>query len=597
MGFYPEEFIEEVKNSNDIVDVVSNYVNLKRKGTTYFGNCPFHREKTGSFGVNPEKQIFHCFGCGTGGNVIRFIMKIDNLGFKEAIEQLAERAKIPLPDTSNNNYTNEELKQSLEQKNNLYEINKLSGRFFYKTLQKSKIANEYIKNRKLSMNAITKFGIGFAPNDNSLYAFLKSQNFKEEDMLKTGLIGKNDRGEYYDKFRNRLMFPIFDIRGRVVAFGGRSLLSSEELKEKRIPKYVNSPENQIYTKGNHLYGLNFAKKGVDKLKRILVVEGYMDVITPHAYGVTNVVASLGTALTERQGKLLRQYSQEIVLSYDSDQAGQNAILRGIDVMQNLGVMCKVLQMQGAKDPDEYVLKYGPEKFSKLIDNSISAIEYKINILKSSFDLNDLNDKIRFLNKVAEVLSKVQNNIERDLYINQISKELGVGSDAIKAEIDRVLYKPDLSKKEFVVPNNNNQKTDSQNSIIEETILYLLTSKDMNIYNKVRKVVTLNDFSIPKYKSLLTDFYELYETKDLEQIDFSTIGKTEEEQDIISKILIGQNTENNYSKICDEVLSNFKINKLQNRKEELLNNIKSTQDINLKQQYSAELNEIIKQMAR
>lgn len=365
MAFYSEDVIDEVKSANDIVDVISKYVNLKRHGTTFFGNCPFHKEKTASFAVTPEKQIFHCFGCGVGGNVISFIQKIENLSFRESVEFLAEKAKITLP--ADDKYTTDEGREELKikeyHKSQMFAINKEAGKFFHQNIYNSKFAQDYLKQRKLNIATIRKFGIGFALDDNSLFKYLKSKGFKEDDMLATGLVGKSDRGNLYDKFKNRLMFPIFDIRGRVVAFGGRAIGSHEELKEKHIPKYVNSPENLIYTKGRHLYGLNIAKTS-EKLKKILVVEGYMDVVTPHSYGVSNVVASLGTALTENQGKLLRQYTDEVILSYDSDQAGQNAIMRGIDILQSLGVTCKVLQMEDAKDPDEYVLKYGRRKIFK-----------------------------------------------------------------------------------------------------------------------------------------------------------------------------------------------------------------------------------------
>ena len=452
MAFYSEEFIDEVKSANDIVDVISGYVNLKRQGTTFFGNCPFHREKTASFAVTPDKQIFHCFGCGVGGNVISFIMKAENLGFKESVEFLAERAKLDIPQNSDDKEKDEELKIREYHKTQMYEINKEAGRFFFKNIYSSKLAQDYISKRNLDMATITKFGIGFAKEDNGLYKHLKEKGFKETDMLATGLVGKTDRNTFYDKFKNRLMFPIFDIRGRVVAFGGRALGSHEELKEKHIPKYVNSPENLIYTKGKHLYGLNLAKKTSEKLKRILVVEGYMDVVSPVAKGVTNVVASLGTALTENQGKLLRQYADEVVLSYDSDAAGQNAIMRGIDIMQSLGVTCKVLQMKDAKDPDEFVIKFGADRFNALIDNSLTAVEYKIQILKSKFNLNDTSEKIRFLNKMAEVLSKVPNNIERDIYIEKLSKELGVGKEALVAEVEKILFKDKESKpKTFELP--------------------------------------------------------------------------------------------------------------------------------------------------
>ena len=392
MTYYSEDFIEEVKLANDIVDVVSQYVTLKRQGTTYFGPCPFHREKTPSFAVTPDKQIYHCFGCGEGGNVIRFIMKVENIGFKEALEFLAERAKIPLPvdNYEEDKLSQDEIKWKEYHRNQMYEINKEAGRFFYQNIQKSNLAKEYLVQRKLNVTTVRKFGIGFALADDGLYKHLKQKGFQEEDMVATGLIGKMTNGRYYDKFKNRLMFPIFDIRGRVVAFGGRALASHEELKAQHIPKYVNSPENLIYTKGRHLYGLNLAKKNSEKMKRILVVEGYMDVISPHQAGITNVVASLGTALTEAQGKLLRQYAEEVVLSYDSDAAGQKAIMRGIEIMQSMGVMVKVLQMEGAKDPDEFVLKYGPERFEKLINNSLSAIEYKIKVLKQDYNLQENN---------------------------------------------------------------------------------------------------------------------------------------------------------------------------------------------------------------
>lgn len=337
MAFYSDEIIEEVKSANDIVDVVSNYVQLKRNGSNYFGLCPFHREKTPSFSVAAEKQIFHCFGCGKGGNVVKFIMEVENVSFVEAIKMLAERAKIDLPsdDARDLYFSQDELIQREQSKKNMYEINKIAGRFFYENIQKSKAAQEYIMKRSIEPVTVRKFGLGFALDDNGLAKLLTSKGFTEADMLATGLVGKSDSGRLYDKFKNRFMFPIFDIRGKVVAFGGRALESAEVLKAQRIPKYVNSPENLIYTKGKHLYALNLARKSNDKMKKILVVEGYMDVISPHQAGITNVVASLGTALTEQQGRLLRQYADEIILSYDSDAAGQNAIERGLEVLRSL----------------------------------------------------------------------------------------------------------------------------------------------------------------------------------------------------------------------------------------------------------------------
>ena len=601
MAYYSEEIIDEVKSANDIVDVVSQYVNLKRQGTTFFGPCPFHREKTPSFAVTPDKQIYHCFGCGEGGNVVRFIMRAENIGFKEAIEFLAERAKITLPTTDyrDDGLSQDEFKMREYHKSQMYEINKEAGRFFYNNIEKSNQAKEYITKRKLSYNTVRRFGLGFALDDNGLYKYLKDKGFKEEDMLATGLIGKNDKGYYYDKFKNRLMFPIFDVRGRVVAFGGRALASHEELKAQRIPKYVNSPENLVYTKGRHLYGLNLAKKNSEKMKRILVVEGYMDVISPHQVGITHVVASLGTALTEAQGKLLRQYAEEVVLSYDSDAAGQKAIMRGIEIMQSLGVMVKVLQMEGAKDPDEFVLKYGPERFEKLINNSLSAVEYKIKMLEQEYNLQDTTDKIKFLNKMAEVLAKVENNIERDIYIEKLSKEVGVGKEAIQAEVEKFLFKSEKNVNKFVLPVVTDKKKESvtEKSELEEMVLYLLTSKDQNIYNKVKNVAFIDDFKVSTNKKIFSLLYDKYENGDITNIDFTSICETDDEFNTMTRILMKKNVEDNFNKIADEVLNSFEMNKLQTRKKQLIELIQLATTNEERKQYETELNDIILKSVR
>ncbi len=601
MAYYSEEFIEEVKSSNDILDVVSSYVNLKRHGTNYFGNCPFHREKTPSFSVAPDKQIFHCFGCGQGGNVITFIMKIENLGFQEAVEFLADRAKLDITaGKADSNDEDEELKLREYHKSVLYNINRDAGKFFHQNIYTSKIAQDYLTARKLDISTVRKFGIGFAKDDNGLYKFLKEKGYKEQDLIASGLVGKSQSGVLYDKFKNRLMFPIFDIRGRVVAFGGRTLVSNEEQKEKHIPKYVNSPENLAYTKGKHLYGLNLAKKNASKLKKILVVEGYMDVVSPVSKGVTNVVASLGTALTENQGKLLRNYTDEVILSYDSDDAGQNAIMRGIDVLQNLGVTCKVLQMSGAKDPDEFVLKYGPEKFNQLIDNSITAVEYKILNLKKNYNLNDTSEKIRFLNKMAEILSKLPNNIERDIYIEKLSKEVGVGKEALVAEVEKFLFKEqDKKVVNLNIPKVEEIKEEKNylSSQEEETIVYLLTSKEKRVYEKIKEVVKEGDFKSGTCKNLLSKLYRAYELGTINEIDLTSLCETEEEVNLLTKVMLKQNTLDDFEKITDEVLQNFKLLKLQQRRNELMELMKQTTDPEEKNRIESEIREIISNIVR
>ena len=397
---YSEELIDEIKSSNDIVDTISQYVTLKRSGRNFFGLCPFHKEKSPSFSVSPDKQIFHCFGCGVGGNVIHFISKIENLDFRETIEFLADRSGIELP-TSENDQNNK--RQFMKDK--VYKINEETAQFYHENLYKptAKPAQEYVKTRKLNNTTLKSFLIGYSGTYNELYKHLKQKGFTDEEILASSLVNRNDRGQFIDRFRNRLMIPIMDIRGKVIAFGGRVL-------DKSLPKYINSPENIVYSKGRNLFGLNIAKKG--NLDKIVIVEGYMDAISLYQRGITNVVASLGTALTEAQGRLLRKYAGQVIISYDSDGAGQAATMRGLEILKNLGCDVRILQMEGAKDPDEYVIKYGNARFNNLMDKAISIIEFKAKILKQNLNLENATDKIKFLNEIAKLISNIDNTIEK-----------------------------------------------------------------------------------------------------------------------------------------------------------------------------------------
>lgn len=601
MAYYSDELIEEIRSANDIVDVVSNYVSLKRKGNNYFGLCPFHREKTPSFSVAAEKQIFHCFGCGKGGNVIKFVMGVENINFKEAIELLAERAKIDLPsnDIADLSMSQDELMIREKRKKNMYEINKIAGRFFYENIKKSKTAQEYIMKRSIDINTVKRFGLGFALDDNGLAKLLVSMHFPEEDMLATGLIGKSNSGGLYDKFKNRFMFPIFDIRGKVVAFGGRCLESNEVMKAQRIPKYINSPENLIYTKGRHLYAMNLARKSNEKMKKILVVEGYMDVISPHQVGITNVVASLGTALTEQQGRLLRQYADEIVLSYDSDEAGQTAIERGLEVLNSLGVSAKVLQMSGAKDPDEYILKYGPDRFKKLIDNSISYAEYKIKRLKENYNLEDTTDKIKFLTKMAEVLAKIENNIERDIYVDKFSLELGVGKEAILAEIEKKSLK---GKQSNIVPtfnklSENVSKANRPNNQSEKMLIYLLSKKEQVIYEKLKSNISVSDIKDPIQKSIISKLYDLFESGQISSKSIDGVCETDEEYSVLTGILMNENMNDDIDKILSEVIKSFQLDKLNTRKSELIVKLSNTNTNEERELLESELNEVITKLGQ
>ena len=553
---YSEELIEEVKNSNDIVDVISQYVNLKRSGRNFFGLCPFHKEKSPSFSVSPDKQIFHCFGCGAGGNVIHFISKIENADFKEAIGILANRAGIELPTL--NNY--EDNKTALL-KSKVYEINQIAAEFYHQNLYKptSKIGQEYIKKRKLDNRTLKSFLIGYSSNFDELYRILKQKGFTEEEILASSLVNKTDDGKYIDRFRKRVMFPIQDTRNKVIAFGGRVTDDSK-------PKYINSPENIVYSKGRHLFGLNVAKRG--ELKNIIIVEGYMDAISLYQRGITNVVASLGTALTEAQGRLLRRYSERVTIGYDSDGAGQAATLRGLEILQNIGCDVRILQISGAKDPDEYVIKYGPERFLKCVEQAISLVEFKVKMLKQSLNLDNINDKIKFLNQVAKILSNVTNSIERELYVEKIANEYNVSKEAIYGEVNKLIYTKNTGEKTLEKPivkkeiKKEKQEIDSSTTKRENLIIYLLINYPQESYKKIKSVISENDMKLEENQKILKKMYEEIEKGNI--------------IDHISGIMSYDFEISDLNKCIEDVVNTYEKDKLINRRQEILNIIKNGQ---------------------
>lgn len=502
MAHYSDELLEEVRSRNDIVDIISQYVTLKRKGRNFFGLCPFHNEKSPSFSVSPDKQIFKCFGCGKGGNVFHFLMNAENISFVEAVQILAERANIELPKNSG-----DEDEKQVQLKNEVYKVNEAAAMFYHETLYKptSKIAQEYVKKRKLGNNTLKAFLIGYAPMNNELFNHLKSKGFSYEAMLASNLIGRSEKGIYYDKFKHRLMIPIQDVRNRYIAFGGRVLDDSK-------PKYINSPEDIVYSKGRNLFGLNVAKRNSNgMLKEILIVEGYMDAISLYQRGITNVVASLGTALTDAQGRLLRRNAEKVILGYDADGAGQTAILRGMDILKNLGVDIRVLQITDAKDPDEYVIKYGADKFKKCMEDAISVVEFKVKILKQSLDLNNTNDKIKFLNEIAKTLASVDNSMEREVYIDKIGKTYGISTEAIQSEINKLTNKePDKKKIEntSVIIKKNEEKTIDENVLRREKMLiYLLINYSDKTFKRISSVVKSDYIQDVKNKEIIDKIFE------------------------------------------------------------------------------------------
>ena len=566
---YSEELIEEIKNSNDIVDVISQYVNLKRSGRNFFGLCPFHKERSPSFSVSPYKQIFHCFGCGAGGNVIHFISKIENADFKEAIGILANRAGIELPTL--NNY--EDNKTALL-KSKVYEINQIAAEFYHQNLYKptSKIGQEYIKKRKLDNRTLKSFLIGYSGNFDELYRILKQKEFTEEEILASSLVNKTDDGKYIDRFRKRVMFPIQDTRNKVIAFGGRVTDDSK-------PKYINSPENIVYSKGRHLFGLNVAKRG--ELKNIIIVEGYMDAISLYQRGITNVVASLGTALTEAQGRLLRRYSERVTIGYDSDGAGQAATLRGLEILQNIGCDVRILQISGAKDPDEYVIKYGPERFLKCVEQAISLVEFKVKMLKQSLNLDNINDKIKFLNQVAKILSNVTNSIERELYVEKIANEYNVSKEAIYGEVNKLIYAKNTGEKTLEKPivkkeiKKEKQEIDSSTTKRENLIIYLLINYPQESYKKIKSVISENDMKLEENQKILKKMYEEIEKGNI-NIDILNYFEEQNIIDHISGIMSYDFEISDLNKCIEDVVNTYEKDKLINRRQEILDIIKNGQ---------------------
>ena len=590
---YSEEIIDEVRQNNDVVDVVGQYVHLTRKGRNYFGLCPFHNEKSPSFSVSPDRQIFHCFGCGVGGNVYTFLMKIEGIGFKEAVEQLAERANIQLPTLENSaDAAKEELKAKV------YKINEFTAEFYHQNLYKptAKSGQEYVKKRKLTNETLETFRIGFSGRFDELYKALKAQGFAEKEILESGLVIKNDRG-YIDMYRNRLIIPICDVRGRVIAFGGRVLDDSK-------PKYINSPENVVYSKGRHLFGLNVAKN--DCKKKLIIVEGYMDVISLHQRGITNVVAALGTALTEQQGWLLRKSTEQVILGFDADGAGQTAIARSMEILQKMGCDMRVLQIEGAKDPDEFIVKYGEGRFKLAVDNAISLVEFKVKNLKKDINIENASDKIKFLNEIAKILAKVDNTIEREIYIEKIARRYNISKEAIYAEVNKLIYAN--SKTDKILESKNKEKriakkVEKQEIQINEdiknrenTIIALLLDANMNIFQKIKEKIKPEDFKDETNRKIAEQLYMKLEKKE-PNINKLIDEFDEETQNHITMVMATDYEIENVDKAVDDILTKYERERLENKKQKILKQLEIEQNSETKNQLGKELSNVIIALAQ
>ena len=417
----PSEFIDELVARSDIVDVVSDYVRLTQKGGSYWGLCPFHGEKTASFHVVPDRQLYHCFGCGKGGGVISFVMEMENLPYLDALRLLAKRANLEFPEGDVD-------ETARRRRGRLLALNKEAARYFHSQLW-SPIGEEglnYLRRRGLSKGTLTRFGLGYAPESwDSLINTMTQKGFSKSDLLEAGLAVSNKKGGIYDRFRDRVMFPIIDLRGDVIGFGGRVLGDG-------TPKYLNSPDTPVFNKSRNLFALNLAKS--TKLGRIVLTEGYMDTISLYQAGFDCAVASLGTSLTADHAKLLSRFTKEVVICYDSDQAGVQAADRAIPLLEKTGLKVRVLRVTGAKDPDEYIKTYGPEAFGRLLDRSENYMEYNLDQLESKYDLNDPVQKAEYARAAAEMLARLDSPVEQEVFAAQVSQRTGVGKDAVLQEI-------------------------------------------------------------------------------------------------------------------------------------------------------------------
>ncbi len=433
MPRYKQSSINEVARRTNLAELVSSYVQLKRNGTSHVGLCPFHKEKTPSFHVDDDKQLFYCFGCGAGGNVFDFVMRAENLDFVDALQFLAQRSGVTLEEEQN--YSRAQSDEQAERRKRILEMNRIAARHFYDNLSTpaGEAAKAYMKQRGLNRQTAIKFGIGFAPDEwSDLLDYMKEQGYTADEMILAGLAKKNEKGRIYDVFRNRLMFPIIDIRGNLIGFSGRALEADNPAK------YLNSPETPVFYKSRNLFSMNFAKQTAAK-EGVILVEGQMDVISLYQSGFTNAVAGLGTALTEEQARLLKRYANQVYVCYDSDEAGQKAAQKAIKILSEVDNTVKVVSFSGAKDPDEFIQKKGVESFRKLLSSANESVEYQLLRLRQEYDIYDLSQKISFLEAAAKILADIESEMSREAYIKRVSVETDISVESIKTEVNKLIY--------------------------------------------------------------------------------------------------------------------------------------------------------------
>ena len=518
--YYPEELIEEVRTRNDIVEVISGYVRLQKKGSNYFGLCPFHNEKSPSFSVSPGKQMYYCFGCGAGGNVITFLMEYENQTFPEAVRTLAQRAGIALPEADDS----KEARQADSRRAKLLEINKEAAKYFYYQLrtERGSVGMEYLRKRELSDETMNHFGLGYANKySNDLIQYLKSKGYSEDLIRDAGLCNVDEKHGMYDKFWNRVMFPIQDINHRVIGFGGRVMGDGK-------PKYLNSPETEIFDKSRNLYGLNFAR--TSRKGNVILCEGYMDVIAMHQAGFTQAVASLGTAFTSGQASLLRRYANEILLSYDSDGAGVNAALRAIGILKEAGMTGRVITLEPYKDPDEFIKALGGEEFQKRLDHAENSFFFELRQLQKNYDLSDPEQKTAFHREIARKLCTFSEEVERENYIEAVAQKYHIGFENLRRLVGTYAAQTGLAQP-VIRPKSGVQKKNTAAEGIKNSQKLLLTwlVEQPQLYRQISKYISPKDFTEGLYEKVADRLFEELEQGNINPASIISMFEEEEDQ--------------------------------------------------------------------
>ena len=559
-----DNVLDEIRDRADIVDLIGEYVDLKRSGSNYMGLCPFHSEKTPSFSVSPSKSIFKCFGCGVGGDVITFVMKRENLSFPEAVEFLADKYNVRLEVYKDEN------KEAREKRNRLYEINREAGLHFLKNYEASQKTQLYLKNRMLSDKTIRSYGIGYSKDSwTDLYDHLTKMGYREDELLELNLISKSKNGNYIDRFRDRVMFPIINRNNRIIGFGARAF---EDAK----PKYLNSRETPIFHKGSNVFNINIISRESTR-ERIILVEGYMDVISLYNSGINYSVASLGTSLTIDQANIIKKMARDIYICYDSDSAGINATSRAIDIFLQASVKPKIIELEGGLDPDDFIKKYGVEGFENKIKSAISYIEFKIKKLKENFNLKDSEGLSNFTIESAKILSSIKNPIERDIFVKDFSRKYNISYTAIENYINYLNRNKlkEANKEKFKVKKNTNVVKSNKARAQEELLSYSLLDND--IYKYIKNKIEVFYFTNAMTRAVFEEIPRLYE-EEMEVRDFLSLLESNRliDKEFVENILSIINDIHVNDKIVDELINTIEGNYLRDRKNKILENIEKLQ---------------------